>query len=183
MSATVWITGLPSAGKTTLAIAIESALADAGQPVVRLDGDAVRSGLCSDLGFSVPDRRENVRRVACVARLLADSAVISVCALVSPLREHRALARSLHDGVGFVEVFADTPLAECERRDSSGLYERARGGTLVGLTGVDAPYEPPLVPEVHLVAPWDVGAAAANVIGLLPLAAPCPAGGRVTGQP
>lgn len=168
MSATIWITGLPSAGKTTLAMAIESALVEAGRPVVCLDGDVMRSGLCADLGFSMPDRRENVRRVACVARLLADAAVISVCALVSPLREHRALARSLHEGVGFIEVFADTPLAECERRDSNGLYGRARRGMFDGLTGVDTPYERPLTPDVHLAAPWEVDAAAASVIARLP---------------
>ena len=147
---TVWLTGLPGAGKSTLAGAVERALVRAGRPAYRLDGDNLRHGICSGLGFSSADRDENVRRAGEIAHLFADAGVIAIVALVSPFAEGRRRARALHerDGLGFVEVFLDTPVSECARRDPKHLYERARAGEVTGLTGVDAPYERPAAPEL-----------------------------------
>lgn len=141
--AVVWITGLPAAGKTTLARALHARLAAAGRPAHVLDGDELRTGLCAGLGFSAADRRENVRRAACAARILADAGVVAIAALVSPYRADRAMAREACSPHRFLEVFVDTPLAECERRDPKGLYRRARRGELRGMTGIDDPYEAP----------------------------------------
>jgi bifunctional enzyme CysN/CysC len=150
--ATVWLTGLPASGKSTIAAALEERLARDGRAAYLLDGDNLRHGLNSDLGFSPVDRAENVRRVAHVASLFADAGTVAIVSLISPYAEDRALARSIHDraGVPFVEVFVNTPLAECERRDPKGLYARARRGELRGLTGVEAPYECPADPDVVL---------------------------------
>ena len=150
--ATVWLTGLPASGKSTIAAALEQHLVARGRSAYRLDGDNLRHGLNGNLGFSAEDRAENVRRTAHVARLFADSGAISIVALVSPYLSDRAAARQFHDelGLDFVEVFVDTPIEECERRDPKGLYARARRGEVVGLTGVDDPYEPPEAPEVVL---------------------------------
>jgi adenylyl-sulfate kinase len=150
--ATVWLTGLPGAGKSTRAGAVEAALVRAGRPAYRLDGDNLRHGICSGLGFSAADRDENVRRAGEIAHLLADSGTIAVVALVSPFADGRRRARELHeqDGLDFIEVFVDTPVSECARRDPKHLYERARAGELTGLTGVDAPYEVPAAPELVL---------------------------------
>jgi bifunctional enzyme CysN/CysC len=150
--ATVWLTGLPASGKSTIAVALERRLVEAGQAAYLLDGDNVRHGLSDDLGFAPGDRAEHIRRVAHVARLLADAGVVAVVSLVSPLRDDRAVARSLHEAADlpFVEVHVDTPLEECERRDPKGLYARARAGELQGLTGIDAPYEAPERPELTL---------------------------------
>jgi bifunctional enzyme CysN/CysC len=150
--ATVWLTGLPAAGKSTIAAALEERLARDGFSAYRLDGDNLRYGLNSDLGFDPSDRAENIRRVAHVASLFADSGTIAIVSAISPYAVDRQLARSIHDrnGLEFLEVFVDTPLAECERRDPKGLYARARGGKLTGLTGVDAPYESPRHPDVEL---------------------------------
>ncbi len=138
----IWLTGLPAAGKTTLAERTRSELMRRGRSTLVLDGDRVRAGLCSDLGFSRQDRRENLRRVAEVARLCADAGVIALVALISPYREDRARAREIC-GADFVEVFVSTALEVCEKRDPKGLYAKARAGSLPGLTGVGAPYEPP----------------------------------------
>jgi adenylyl-sulfate kinase len=150
--ATVWFTGLPASGKSTLAAGLTVRLVEAGIPAYRLDGDNLRHGLCGDLGFDVASREENVRRAAEVARLMTDAGIITVVSLVSPYRQGRARARELHecDGLPFVEVWVSTPLEECERRDPKGLYARARRGQLKGLTGVDAPYEPPEAPDLRL---------------------------------
>jgi len=150
--ATVWLTGLPAAGKTTLSAALERALLSGGYPAYRLDGDEVRRHLCGDLGFDRISRAENVRRVAEVARLLADAGVVVLVALVSPYAADRELARRLHSELGlpFIEVFVDTPIELCQKRDPKGLYDRARRGELHGFTGVDDPYEPPEHPDVHL---------------------------------
>jgi adenylyl-sulfate kinase len=150
--ATVWLTGLPGAGKSTIAGALEAALIASGRPAYRLDGDNLRQGVCSGLGFSPADRHENVRRAAEIAHLFADSGTVAIVALVSPFASDRRLARELHqaDGLDFLEVFVDTPVSECARRDPKHLYERAAAGQLTGLTGVDAPYEPPSAPEVVL---------------------------------
>jgi bifunctional enzyme CysN/CysC len=162
--ATLWFTGLPSSGKSTIAAALEHRLVAAGVPAYRLDGDNLRHGLNADLGFSASDRAENVRRTAHVARLLADSGVVAIPSLVSPYRADRDLARAVHEeaGIAFLEVFVDTPLEECERRDPKGLYARARAGELVGFTGIDDPYEAPEAPEVRL-GPAEVDAAVDQV--------------------
>jgi len=147
---TIWITGLPGAGKTTLAAAIATDLAGRGVPSRVLDGDEMRQGPNSDLGFSPADRGENIRRVAQTARLCCEQGLIAIVAVISPYRSGRRDARQLHIAAGFhfVEVFVDTPLAICEQRDPKGLYARFRSGELVGLTGIDAPYEPPRYPDL-----------------------------------
>jgi bifunctional enzyme CysN/CysC len=149
---TVWLTGLPASGKSTIAAALEERLARDGFRSYRLDGDNLRYGLNSDLGFDPRDRAENIRRVAHVASLFADSGTIAIVSVISPYAEDRELARGVHDrnGLEFVEVFVDTPLEECERRDPKGLYARAREGKVHGFTGVDAPYEVPLQPDLGL---------------------------------
>ena len=150
--ATVWLTGLPASGKSTIAEELERALVASGRPAYLLDGENVRHGLSGDLGFSAADRHEHARRVASVARMIADAGLVSVVALVSPSAADREWARQLHEeaGLEFVEAWVDTPVEECERRDPHGLYARARAGTLTGFTGVDAPYEVPENPDVRL---------------------------------
>jgi adenylyl-sulfate kinase len=150
--ATVWMTGLPASGKSTIAAGVEATLLEAGRSAYVLDGDNLRHGLNGDLGFSAEDRAENVRRTAQVAQLLTDSGVVAIPSLVSPYRVDRELARRIHDeaGVPFLEVFVDTPLEECERRDPKGLYARARAGEIKGFTGIDDPYEAPVGPELRL---------------------------------
>jgi bifunctional enzyme CysN/CysC len=147
--ATVWLTGLPASGKSTIAAALERRLVEDGRPAYLLDGDNVRHGLSDDLGFEPGERSEHIRRVAHVARLLADAGVVAVVSLVSPMAADRRLARELHDaaGLAFHEVFVSTPVEECERRDPKGLYVRARAGRLPDFTGVDAPYEAPEHPD------------------------------------
>jgi bifunctional enzyme CysN/CysC len=143
--ATIWLTGLPAAGKTTTADAVAERLHSAGYAPFRLDGDELRAGLNEDLGFDVASRRENVRRAAEVARMIADAGLIVVASLISPYAEDRARARRLHEdcGLPFLEVFLDTPLAVCEHRDPRRLYARAHRGEIAGVTGVDDPYEVP----------------------------------------
>jgi bifunctional enzyme CysN/CysC len=143
--ATVWLTGLPASGKSTIASALEQHLVSRGRQAYRLDGDNLRHGLNGNLGFSAEDRAENVRRTAHVARLFADSGTIAIASLVSPYVSDRAAARAAHDELelDFLEVFVDTPLDECERRDPKGLYAKARAGEISGMTGIDDPYEPP----------------------------------------
>jgi adenylyl-sulfate kinase len=167
--ATVWFTGLPGAGKTTIATAVEARLIDAGRSAYRLDGDNLRHGLCSDLGFSKDDRATNVGRVGEIARLFADAGTVALVALVSPYTDCREKVRELHhrDGLRFLEVFVNTPTEECVRRDPKGLYARARNGSLSGMTGVDAPYEAPRAPEVELTPEMDVDAATAAVLAAL----------------
>jgi bifunctional enzyme CysN/CysC len=148
--ATVWLTGLPAAGKSTVGRALEERLVAAGHPAYLLDGDNLRHGLNGDLGFDEDARAENVRRTAHVARLLADAGAVAIVSLVSPYAADRELAAGLHaaEELPFVEVFVSTPLEQCERRDPKGLYARARSGELAGLTGVGAPYEPPTAPDL-----------------------------------
>jgi adenylyl-sulfate kinase len=150
--ATIWFTGLPASGKSTIAAAVEARLLRDGRPAYRLDGDNLRHGVCGDLGFTAEDRDRNVRRTAEVARLFADAGVVALVSVVSPYAEARLAARDLHehDGLRFVEVYVNTPLDECVRRDPKGLYARARAGDLQGFTGVDDPYEPPRDPDVEL---------------------------------
>jgi adenylyl-sulfate kinase len=167
--ATVWFTGLPGAGKTTIATAVEARLVDAGRSAYRLDGDNLRHGLCSDLGFSKSDRETNVGRVGEIARLFADAGTVALVALVSPYTDCREKVRAQHerDGLRFLEVFVNTPAEECVRRDPKGLYARANSGSLSQMTGVDAPYEAPRAPEVELTPEMDVDAATAAVLAAL----------------
>jgi len=150
--ATLWFTGLPGAGKSTVAAAVEERLLQAGQPAFLLDGDNLRHGLNGDLGFDEDARTENVRRTAHVARLLAESGTVALVSLVSPYAADRQAAAALHaaDDLGFLEIFVDAPLELCEQRDPKGLYARARSGELAGLTGVGAPYEAPSEPDLVL---------------------------------
>jgi bifunctional enzyme CysN/CysC len=150
--ATLWFTGLPGAGKSTVAAAVEERLIEAGQPAFLLDGDNLRHGLNGDLGFDEHARTENVRRTAHVARLLADAGTIALVSLVSPYAADREAAAALHaaDGLGFMEIYVNAPLELCEQRDPKGLYARARSGELAGMTGVGAPYEPPAEPALVL---------------------------------
>lgn len=169
--ATVWLTGLSGSGKSTVAVALERLLVDAGRPAYRLDGDNLRHGLNADLGFSEADRTENVRRAGEVARLLADAGVVAIVPLISPYRAGRDAARAIHlaAGVPFVEVFVDTPIELCEQRDPKGLYAKARAGEITGFTGIDDPYEAPQHPELVLTpADGDPAAQAAAVLALLP---------------
>ena len=146
----IWLTGLPAAGKSTIAIALEKRLFAAGHHTYLLDGDEIRLGLNKDLGFSEADRNENIRRVSEVARLLVDAGLIVMVSFISPYRAQRDRARSLIAPGEFLEIFVDTPLQECERRDPKGLYAKARRGELKNFTGIDSPYEPPASPEGHL---------------------------------
>jgi bifunctional enzyme CysN/CysC len=167
--ATVWMTGLPGSGKSTIASGVEAALLASGRSAYILDGDNLRHGLNGDLGFSAADRAENVRRTAEVSALLADAGVVVIVALVSPYRADRANARAVHEarGLPFLEVHVATPLEECERRDPKGLYARARAGEITGLTGVDDPYEPPVSAEV-VVGAGSVDESVASVLAALP---------------
>ncbi|WP_233810155.1 sulfate adenylyltransferase subunit CysN [Paraburkholderia sp. HP33-1] len=149
-SGVVWLTGLSGAGKSTIANFLEKRLHAMGKRTYLLDGDNVRHGLNKDLGFTAEDRVENVRRIAEVAKLMADAGVIVITAFISPFRAERALARELMEDGEFIEVFVDTPLEVAEERDPKGLYKKARSGELKNFTGIDSPYEPPQAPEVHI---------------------------------
>lgn len=150
--ATVWFTGLPASGKSTIAAELERSLVQDGRVAYLLDGDNVRHGLSGDLGFDRAGRSENVRRVGHVARFFADAGAVAVVSLVSPFREDRWWVRALHAAaeLPFVEVHADTPLEECRRRDPKGLYARSHAGGLPDMTGDGSPYQPPLQPEVRV---------------------------------
>ncbi|OBI84373.1 adenylyl-sulfate kinase [Mycobacterium sp. E740] len=168
--ATIWFTGLPASGKSTIAVAVERALVESGDVAYLLDGDNIRHGLSDDLGFSAGDRAENIRRVGHLTRLFADAGVVALASLVSPLKSDRETARALNDAakLPFIEVHVATPVDECERRDPKGLYARARAGELKGLTGVDAPYEPPENPDLVLdTTGADIGELVKQVIALL----------------
>ena len=143
----VWLTGLSSAGKTTLARAVHHRLSEQGFRVELLDGDEVRRNLCRDLGFTKQDRDENIRRIAFVTELLTRNGVIVVVSAISPYREAREEARRHIQR--FLEVYVNAPLEVCEERDRKGLYRRARAGELPGMTGIDDPYEAPLHPDIE----------------------------------
>jgi adenylylsulfate kinase len=148
-SAVLWFTGLSGSGKSTIASATESRLNQLGKLSYLLDGDNVRMGLCSDLGFSSEDRKENNRRVAHLARLFWDANVMTLVSFISPFRHERETARQLVGG-DFIEIFVDTPLSICEERDPKGLYKKARKGEVAEFTGISSPYEPPEKPEIVL---------------------------------
>src|ERR1700733_10105995 len=168
--ATVWFTGLSGSGKSTVAAAVEQRLVESHRWAYRLDGDNLRHGVCSALGFTRDDRAENARRVAELALLFADSGSVALVCLVSPYAADRRHAREVHEDAGleFIEVFVNTSLEECARRDVKGLYAKARGGALANLTGVGSPYEAPVAPDVEVTEALDVATAAARVFDALP---------------
>ncbi|MEY4718814.1 MAG: hypothetical protein RL563_1432 [Pseudomonadota bacterium] len=147
-AAVLWFTGLSGAGKSTLAHAVEEALHQSGCRTFVLDGDNVRHGLCSNLGFSNDDRRENIRRIAEAAKLMMESGVIAITAFISPFRHDRQLAKELFPEGDFIEVYCAAPLAVCESRDVKGLYARARAGEVKEFTGITSPYEAPVNPDL-----------------------------------
>jgi bifunctional enzyme CysN/CysC len=167
--ATIWLTGLSGSGKSTIAAVIESRLVERGVPAYMLDGDNLRHGLNGDLGFSEEDRAENVRRAGEVACLFADAGMIAIVPLISPYVADRERVRARHEagGLRFIEVFVDTPIEECERRDPKGLYAKARAGELKHFTGIDDPYEAPSRPEIHLTPGPDAEGAAEIVLSRL----------------
>ncbi|MGE9551526.1 adenylyl-sulfate kinase [Erwinia amylovora] len=146
----LWFTGLSGSGKSTVAGALEQALHQLGVSTYLLDGDNVRHGLCRDLGFSDEDRKENIRRVGEVARLMVDAGLVVLSAFISPHRAERQMVRDMLGEGRFIEIFVDTPLAICEQRDPKGLYKKARAGELRNFTGIDSVYEAPAEPEIHL---------------------------------
>jgi adenylyl-sulfate kinase len=147
---TVWLTGLPSSGKSTTAFRLEKELFKRGYLVYVLDSDNIRHGINSDLGFSQADRAENIRRVGQIAKLCADAGLVVIASFISPFQKDRDLAREAHEraGLGFLEVFVDTPLNICEQRDPRELYKLAREGEIPGFTGVDSDYEKPVNPAL-----------------------------------
>lgn len=149
-AATIWLTGLSGSGKSTLAFELERRLLDLGHVAYVLDGDNVRHGLSRDLGFSPEHRAENIRRIAEVARLFNEAGIVLITAFISPYREDRDMARAIVGTHRFVEAYLATDIAVCESRDPKGLYKKARAGNLPGFTGISAPYEAPLAPEVRL---------------------------------
>lgn len=148
--ALLWFTGLSGSGKSTVSGALEQALHALGISTYLLDGDNVRHGLCGDLGFSDDDRRENIRRVGEVAKLMVDAGLVVLTAFISPHRDERQKIREMFDVASFIEVFVDTPLAICEARDPKGLYKKARAGELRSFTGIDAVFEAPQQPDIRL---------------------------------
>ena len=166
---TVWLTGLSGAGKSSVAMRVEQLLLERGTPAYVLDGDNLRHGLNADLGFSMADRAENLRRLAHVAALLADSGQIVLVPAISPLHEHRQLSRQVHTDAGFdfIEVFCDTPLEDCEQRDPKGLYAKARAGLLTHFTGIDSPYQRPKNPDVRLTPRDSIDEQARQVIAAI----------------
>jgi bifunctional enzyme CysN/CysC len=166
---TVWFTGLSGSGKSSVAMLVEQKLIEKGTPAYVLDGDNLRHGLNADLGFSMADRAENQRRLAHIAAILADSGQVVLVPAISPLEEHRALARQVTTdaGLDFFEVFCDTPLDDCERRDPKGLYAKARAGEITHFTGIDSPYQRPKNPDLRLTPDRTTEELADMVIELL----------------
>jgi len=147
-STVLWFTGLSGSGKSTLAHAVEEKLHQCGCRTFVLDGDNVRHGLCSDLGFEDSDRRENIRRVGEIAKLFIEAGIITLTAFISPFLEDRNRVRSIFQNGNFLEVYCKCPLEVCEQRDVKGLYQRARDGKVKQFTGISSPYEPPKNPEL-----------------------------------
>ena len=168
-SRTVWFTGLSGSGKSTLAFAVEHALIERGMAAYVLDGDNVRFGLNRDLGFAPQDRTENIRRIGEVCRLFQDAGLIVLTAFVSPYVADRDAVRALHPQGSFIEVFVDTPLDVCEARDVKGLYAKARAGEIPEFTGISAPYEPPIDPEIRIDTSNSIDDCVAQVINQLGL--------------
>lgn len=148
--AVIWLTGLSGAGKSTIANALELALFEQKKHTFLLDGDDLRLGLCRNLGYSDEDRTENIRRIAEVAKILLEAGLIVIVATISPFSRDRRLSRELIGIEHFIEVFVDTPLSECERRDPKGLYRKARSGKIENFTGIDSIYETPAQPNITI---------------------------------
>ena len=146
----LWFTGLSGSGKSTIANAVEVALSSKGIHTYLLDGDNVRMGINSNLSFSPEDRTENIRRIAEISKLMVDAGLVVLASFVSPYREDRENVKKIVGYANFVEIFVNTPIEECERRDVKGLYEKARRGEIENFTGVNAPYESPLTPEIEV---------------------------------
>jgi adenylylsulfate kinase len=168
--ATLWMTGLPASGKSTIAVALEKVLLARGKHAYRLDGDNIRFGLNRNLGFSAEDRAENIRRIGEVAKLFSDAGMITITSFISPYRRDRELVRKLHEDIKlpFLEIYVDCPIDEAEKRDPKGLYKKARAGELKGFTGVDDPYEEPDRPELVLRSDrLSVADSVAELLGVL----------------
>ncbi len=167
-SVLLWFTGLSGSGKSTIAHAVEQELHDRRCLTFVLDGDNVRHGLCGDLGFSVADRDENIRRIGELTKLFLTAGVIALTAFISPLRSNRERVRQLVGPQDFIEVFCHCPIEECERRDIKGLYKKARAGEIAEFTGISSPYEPPENPDLVLnTAEQSIQESVAAVIELL----------------
>jgi len=166
---TLWFTGLSGSGKSSIAVLVEQKLLESGCPTYILDGDNLRHGLNADLGFSMADRAENLRRLAHIATLMADAGLTVLVPAISPLAEHRELARKVHDdrSIDFFEIFVDTPLADCERRDPKGLYAKARAGEITHFTGIDSPYQRPQHPDLRLTPERSCEELAQEVVDLV----------------
>ena len=149
-SAVIWFTGLSGSGKSTISVALEKALFEEGKHSYRLDGDNVRHGLNKNLGFSPEDRKENIRRIGEVSKLLVDAGTIAITAFISPYREDRDEVREILEDREFIEVYTECSVEECEKRDPKGLYEKARSGEIKEFTGISAPYEAPKHPELTI---------------------------------
>lgn len=147
----LWFSGLSGSGKSTLANAVEKKLFEQGFHTYLLDGDNVRHGLNKDLGFDEASRVENIRRIGEVCKLFVDAGMIVLCAFISPFEKDRKLIRDLLDEDEYIEIFVDTPLEVCEKRDSKGLYKKARNGEIKNFTGIDSPYEKPKNPHIHII--------------------------------
>ncbi|MCB0345028.1 MAG: adenylyl-sulfate kinase [Bdellovibrionales bacterium] len=164
----LWFTGMSGSGKSTLARQVEAELIGCGRLAYVLDGDIVRRGLCSDLGFSEEDRSENIRRVSELAAILADVGIIVLSAFISPFRSDRAQARDRIGSARFIEIFVDAPLEVCESRDPKGLYRKARSGEIKSFTGIDSSFEPPEAAGLHLKTDrQSIAECVAEVLGAL----------------
>lgn len=146
----IWMTGLSGAGKTTLSITIQNELRKRGYFTKIFDGDIVRTGLCKDLGYSLEDRLENIRRIAEVAKIFKDSGIIVICSFISPTHEIRSMAKEIIGEEHFIEVYVNAPLEVCEQRDVKGLYAMARKGLIKDFTGIDSVFEPPVKPDIEV---------------------------------
>lgn len=146
----IWLTGLPCSGKTTVGIGLKKVLSERGFMVRMLDGDVTRRGLCSDLGFSDADRNENIRRVAEVSKLFFETGIITINAFITPTHELREVAKSIIGNENLIQVFVNSPVEVCEERDVKGMYAKARRGEISGFTGVGAPFENPVDPDVEI---------------------------------
>jgi bifunctional enzyme CysN/CysC len=170
VGATLWLTGLPAAGKSTVAYATAAALVASGRAAYVLDGDELRQGLCVDLGFDPVSRTENVRRISHVAEIMAHAGLVAIVALISPYADDRAAARRLHErrGLMFKEVFVETPLEVCMRRDPKGIYRRALDGELQSVTGISDRYDVPIAPDLRICTiEQSVGEAVNSILAVL----------------
>jgi adenylyl-sulfate kinase len=178
---TVWLTGLSGSGKSTLAKAVERRLAEAGRLCYVLDGDNLRLGLNRDLGFSPEDRRENIRRVAEVAKLMNEAGVIVVTAFISPYREDRERARRIVGEAAFLEIHVSTDIGTCEKRDPKGLYRKARAGEIPEFTGISAPYQAPPAPHMALdTASASIEECTERILAAIRVATAQPSSGNVS---